>query len=522
LATNQSLNLANTSDNLSPNSDPSRLWRWWLPLFFIAWTLFAVCVATWLIHSAGAEPVQPRLLFDSSTTSQVPIGEQVRRWLQIADLNFRGAYPWVLLAPYVVWLTSRFLLERGRLRISLPVHLAACALFAAASYTLTAHVSEKMNLVVVVADRKENLPIPWDLLTNAPTANLDSTTFDGLPGTNNRGPHLAGVTKKVVVSAQGGMRDFELSVVTNEVTKSTNLARVRKFLTNWDSKALADLNPTLGENGSRQGFHSGAGSFSSIHSSWRYESRLFSQLLNILAYGSLVGLAHAVHFYGRYRERERRAALLESNLSRARLHALQAQLQPHFLFNALNAVATLLRRDARAAQEALTSFSELLRLALSQSDRQEVPLSEDMRFVERYVEIQQTRLGDRFRFEQSVEPAALDCLVPALLLQPLVENALRHGIEPLPRPGTVRVIVTRHSERLTLRVEDDGVGLEQSNGQSLTGIGLSNLRARLEALYGNRQKVEMSSRPEGGVAVRVEIPLREAAIEKGVDQSQKS
>jgi hypothetical protein len=477
-------------------------------------------VAAWLIHSAGTEPVQPRLLFDSSTTSQVPVGEQVRRWLKIADLNFRGAYPWVLLAPYVLWLTSRFLLERGRLRISLPVHLAACALFAGASYTLTTHVSEKMNLVVVVADRKESLPIPWDLLTNAPTANIETVTGDA--GTNVPGPRLAGVTKKLVVSTHGDMKNFELSVVTNDTTKSTNLALVRSFLTNWNSRALAGLNPTLGKNEPGAGMLPGAGPFSSIHSSWRYESRLFSQLLNILAYGSLVGLAHAVQFYGRYRERERRAAMLESHLSRARLHALQAQLQPHFLFNALNAVATLLRRDAGAAQEALTSFSELLRLALSQSDHQEVPLSEDLRFVERYVEIQQTRLGDRFRFEQSVEPAALDCLVPALLLQPLVENALRHGIEPLPRPGTVRVIVTRHSERLTLRVEDDGVGLEQSNGQSLTGIGLSNLRARLEALYGNRQKVEMSSRPEGGVAVRVEIPLREAAIEKGVDQSQKS
>ena len=520
MATNHPLQLANATDNLSPNSARSWLRRWWLPVFFIAWTLFAVSVAGWLIHSAGAEPVQPRLLFDSTTTSQVPVGEQVRRWLKIADLNFRGAYPWVLLAPYVLWLTSRFLLERGRLRFSLPVHLVACALFAAASFTLTTHVSEKMNLVVVVADRKESLTIPWDLLTNEPAARLEMTADDDLPVSNIHSPRLAGVTKKVVVSAHGDMKNFELSVLTNDITRSTNLALVRNFLTNWNSQALADLHPALGKNEPGQGNHPGAGSFSSIRSSWRYESRLFSHLLNILAYGSLVGLAHAVHFYGRYRERERRAVLLESHLSRARLHALQAQLQPHFLFNALNAVATLLRRDARAAQEALTSFSELLRLALSQSDRQEVPLSEDLRFLERYVEIQQTRLGDRFRFEQSVEPAALDCLVPALLLQPLVENALRHGIEPSPRRGTVRVAVTRQSERLMLRVEDDGVGLMENKGQLQTGIGLSNLRARLEALYGNRQKVEMISRPEGGVAVQVEIPLREAASDNGSSRTQ--
>jgi LytS/YehU family sensor histidine kinase len=253
------------------------------------------------------------------------------------------------------------------------------------------------------------------------------------------------------------------------------------------------------------------------HAGWRSsvrsDSQLFSSLLNVLAYGSLAGLVHAVYFYRRARERERRAVVLESNLAKARLHTLQAQLQPHFLFNALNAVSTLLHRDARAAQDALTSFSELLRLALNQSEKQEVFLREDLLFLERYVEIQRTRLGDRFAFEQTVEPSTLNCLVPTLFLQPLVENSIRHGIELSSNPGLVRIAIRPNGERLLLTVEDNGVGLAAAEQQRKTGTGLANLRARLEALYGRDQKLEVVSRPEGGVAVRLEIPLRHASAD---------
>jgi sensor histidine kinase YesM len=187
-------------------------------------------------------------------------------------------------------------------------------------------------------------------------------------------------------------------------------------------------------------------------------------------------------------------------------------LQPHFLFNALNAVATLLRRDPRAAGETLAAFSDLLRLALSHSDKQEVLLRDDLRFVGRYVEIQQTRLGDRFRFEQNIDPSLLDYLVPALLLQPLVENALRHGIEPSSRPGVVRVDVEARGEQMVLRVTDNGAGIAQDKLGS--GIGLSNLRERLQTLYGARQRVELTRRPEGGVMVEVEIPQRREGADK--------
>src|SRR5262249_1997639 len=131
--------------------------------------------------------------------------------------------------------------------------------------------------------------------------------------------------------------------------------------------------------------------------------RPLSTLMDLLAYGAMVGLAHSVHFYRRYREREHRALALESNLAKARLNSPQSQLQPHFLFNTLNAIATLLRRDPKAAEATLLSLSDLLRLSLSQSDRQEIPLREEIQFLDRYLEIQRTRFGDRLRFELHVE-----------------------------------------------------------------------------------------------------------------------
>lgn len=242
-----------------------------------------------------------------------------------------------------------------------------------------------------------------------------------------------------------------------------------------------------------------------------------STILDLLAYGAVTALVHSVFFHRRLRERERRALILESNLANARLHALTAQLQPHFLFNSLNAVTALLRRDPRLAESTLVSLSELLRLSLSQSEKQLGTLREELEFVERYLEIQQIRFQDKLRVEQCIEPQALECLVPTLGLQPLVENAIRHGIEPSETGGVVRVAASHHDGRLVLTVEDNGVGLpnelpggngapESPKSQRSTGIGLANLRNRLQALYGSAHTLELLPRVGGGAIVRVAIP----------------
>ena len=466
-----------------------RLW-----LFFSGWTLFAAGTAWWLLHSANSEHTGSQLFFDSSQNGRIPVGDQIKRWLKVADLSLRGAYPWVLLAPYVIWLSSRFLLERGRLRSSLPVHLLAGALFIFASHTLATRSMSKRNFVVRVFEHKEGR-----FMTNVPLTSLETGNPKDHIQLHSYTSHLGDIETKVIVTAGPGGKTLPPELSEAETNLLKNVRPGEDFL------------EKLGLGPGQEPFQTTAAA--GWRSSVRYDSLLFSGLLNILAYGSFAGLVHAVHFYRRSRERERRAMLLESHLANARLHTLKAQLQPHFLFNALNAVSTLLQRDSGAAHEALTSFSELLRLALNQSDKQEVSLRDDLLFLERYVEIQQTRLGDRFRFEQNVDPLTLNCLVPTLFLQPLVENSIRHGIELSSVPGMVRVIIQRNGEHLVLSVEDNGVGLEKSEMHGKTGTGLSNLRARLDALYGGDHKIEILPRAEGGVAVRMEIPVRNGSTE---------
>lgn len=238
-----------------------------------------------------------------------------------------------------------------------------------------------------------------------------------------------------------------------------------------------------------------------------------SVLLDFFAFGSLAGLAHAWHYHRQSRDRERQALALESSLARARLHALQAQLQPHFLFNTLNSVTAMLRQNPRTAEEMLVSLADLLRLVLGQSSRQQCTLREDLRFVELYVEIQQFRFGSQLAFETDVEPAVWNCQVPTLLLQPLVENAIRHGLEPAGRPVIIRVTgrATIH-HRLELVVEDDGIGSPPVAGETRStgaGLGLANVRARLAACFGDAATLELCAPPIGsGFRVRLNLPAR--------------
>ena len=471
-------------------------------VFFIVWTALAIAGAWLLLHPGAPSPPHSPVLFNGRQDSQASAAEQLRTWLKLADINFRGAYPWLLLAPYIAWLALRFPLERGRLRRRIPLHLAAYALFAAACHLLTAREEARGERVIMVVNR--NAHFPADLLagsnfsqflpaegfatnlSNMEVSMRQSGDFAGA-GVRVNPDELPGLQEVSNLSISNGLHVITVGVTTNDApvistttTSSNGLARVTTAA--WSSSVWTAPKP-------------------------------FGLLLDFLAYGALVGSAHAVHFYRRFREREQRAVLLESNLAQARLHALQAQLHPHFLFNALNAVATLIRSNPAAALETLTSFSDLLRLALSQSGKAEMPLRDDLRFLECYLEIQQVRLGDRLRVESQVEPAALDCLVPALLMQPLVENALRHGIEPSANPGFVRFTANLVGEKLVLTIADNGIGLEAArNAQSQPGIGLANLRTRLTTLYGNNQLLEIGPNPGGGVLVRVELPRRIDAI----------
>ena len=230
---------------------------------------------------------------------------------------------------------------------------------------------------------------------------------------------------------------------------------------------------------------------------------------NLLTYAAIVGITQGIDYYRKYRERELRSSRLEAELARAELQVLKMQLHPHFLFNTLHAISTLMHRDVEAADRMLTRLGDLLRLAIADVGAQEVTLQHELEFIGRYLEIEQIRFPDRLRVSIDVAPEALDALVPSLVLQPLVENAIRYGIAPRAGGGQLEIRAGRDGTMLRLAVLDDGPGLSPESSPR-TGVGIANTRARLEQLYGARHRFEMGARAEGGLAVVIVIPFQRA------------
>lgn len=227
---------------------------------------------------------------------------------------------------------------------------------------------------------------------------------------------------------------------------------------------------------------------------------------NLIIYWGVIIVRHAFAYYEKFHERELHTAELETNLTRARMQALQMQLNPHFLFNTLNAIASLMHRDVEAADRMIARLSELLRYTLESTEAQEVPLQQEMAFLHRYLEIQQARFGERLTVQDEIAPETAEAFVPNLILQPLLENALNHGIAPHARPGVIVMRAFRREDRLILEVQDNGNGLRQSKPHR-EGVGLANTRARLLQLYGAAQSLEFHDAPGGGLLVRVELPF---------------
>jgi two-component system LytT family sensor kinase len=238
--------------------------------------------------------------------------------------------------------------------------------------------------------------------------------------------------------------------------------------------------------------------------------------LNVIIYWSIVGVQHSVSYYRKFLERERlstqlelRATQLESQLTQAKLSALKMQLHPHFLFNTLNAIVVLVRqRRVEEADAMLTDLSELLRQTLAGWEAQEVPLRRELELTNLYLDIQRVRFQDRLTVEVDFLPATLNALVPTLLLQPLVENAVRHGVSRSSAPVRIELKSSLNDSILEIRVCDDGPGVPE--GSSGNGVGLSNTRARLQQLYGDRQSLRLDS-ADGRTVATVLLPYHEEA-----------
>ncbi|MBN8245823.1 MAG: histidine kinase [Verrucomicrobia bacterium] len=470
-------------------------------MFYAVWTVGAA-VAVWWLVSAAAD--RPDLLIAVDQGEGASRRGMVRHWMD-PQVEIHRTYGWMLLAPYVIGLSLRWALDRRDLAGPWALHLLLGAGFITASQALTRRLDslrprairiQREEVVRRVGPPGSNDPAPV-LITRtvewhreapdpmAATPDGTSSPHTGLPAPGVPGdPRIFAWGE--TVDLRGGT---EPGLPTNPPASAKDVAR--------------RLAPMI-EAELREGFGPGPA----------FGPRRFSMVLDGLAFVTLVGIAQAIHFRRRLGEREAQAVALESRLVQARLHTLQAQLQPHFLFNALNGIATLVRRDPRTAEEMLASLSELLRASLSGSGCQEIPLRDELDFLERYLELQQMRFGDRLTVERDIAPGTRECLVPALVLQPLVENAIRHGIEPSSHPGRVRIAARCADADLVLEVTDNGVGLSGAGRGPASpggGLGLSSVQERLAGLYGERQDFRLEEGPDGGVQVRIRIPARPAA-----------
>jgi two-component system LytT family sensor kinase len=237
--------------------------------------------------------------------------------------------------------------------------------------------------------------------------------------------------------------------------------------------------------------------------SFLFINKLFFYLL---VYGVVAGIVHGLIYYRKFRYEELEASRLETQLAQAQLQVLRVQLHPHFLFNTLHTISALLHQDVELADKMIARLGELLRSTLQNAGAQEVPLRQELATIRPYLEIEQARLGPRLSLNLDVTPDALEAYVPNLLLQPLVENAIRHGVAPCTGPGRVEIWARREADRLHVEVRDTGPGLP-GDGETADGVGVSNTRARLRHLYGPEHVFTLAPGHNGGLVVSVAIPF---------------
>jgi two-component system, LytTR family, sensor kinase len=240
-------------------------------------------------------------------------------------------------------------------------------------------------------------------------------------------------------------------------------------------------------------------------------------------YWYILLITQAIDYYQRYRERELQSSQLEAQLAHAQLEMLKTQLEPHFLFNTLNSIAALARNDGPAAEHMTLQLADLLRFSLDGMGVHEVPLSRELTMLQKYIDIQQTRFQDRLQVKMDIAANTLSALVPNMILQPLVENAIRHGIGPRRDPGHIRIVSRQVFDELWMEIADDGMGLTCFGGVvPEEGVGLRNTRARLQQLYSHDHRLTLEDAPGGGCIVKIHIPFHTYSEEVSTNHAHSS
>jgi two-component system, LytTR family, sensor kinase len=276
-------------------------------------------------------------------------------------------------------------------------------------------------------------------------------------------------------------------------------------LLTWSRFELFFDRPQRGPFGPMRGGRGGGSPFFGVR-------RLF-WLDDLMVFIAVVAAGIARDYFWRYRARqeesvrlEAQTAELQAQLARAHLAALRSQLDPHFLFNTLHAVSSLVERDPRGVRRMIARLSELLRSTLDVAQEPETTLEQELEFLRRYIEIMEIRFQGRLQVDMRIAPEALDALVPTLMLQPLVENAVKHGVSKVESVGRIAISAEREGDRVRLEIRDNGPGPQREPDTAVEGVGLRNTRARLERLYGEAQGLSLATAQDGGAIVTVTLP----------------
>jgi len=469
-----------------------------MALFSVLWLVVAFVFATEFYLSARGMPVE------------MP-------WTSAVGSAFRDWFPWMLFSPAAVILAGRFRFARGKWRCSLIVHLAACCFFAVAyeGLLLLAYPSPLFlsGGSIRMSSGHETMPPAIFLTYSGPfpdASGVISNTGDMVaipPGLIGFGgaPEAASlplpaVPDFTVVAGRGPLYPGEAPMPV-----STNSDGVLVVTADGRATSFPRMNVGPGV--------AGVTAFRAFPAPSRWTHFLHAAVMKtqftVPIYLCIVCVCWVLNHIQETGERERRTLELEARLTQANLHALRMQLQPHFLFNTLTAISSLIHENPKMADEMVGSLGQFLRTTLDMSSESEVPLREELEFVDRYLQMQQTRFGDRLRIHREIDSQIMDAMVPPLILQPLVENAIRYGIESREAGGTVTILARREADALRLEISDDGAGFSGAQLFGIrNGIGLSNTKTRLQELYGDRHQFKLIANDPAGARVVIQIPFR--------------
>lgn len=456
------------------------------PFFLGLWTLAAIVVVFLVARRPKPEPILIQN-FESG---------QDFSW-QLFDQTFFPIYGWIALAPWVIWLCIRFPLGIRRLRVALPILFIGAALFVFASHKFTQFYERKLPEVqyfmVSMIKKKGN----WEFGAFDLGENGISIESSSEPKTRSEPP-------------QAIVEQINEESFTEALMKGLNLGQNAELL---DSNLVLDADASItstvrGNNQSLDKVIDELLSAGSPETSGR--PALFRGTLFHFGGFLFLGLfAHVGVFFQQVRQREQRHALISRELAEAKLSELHTQLRPHFLFNALNSISSEIHEAPDNAIDMVVHLSDLLRSSLTLDQGSSlIPLSQEIELLEDYLALQSLRFGEKIQIHRDFAEPSLSLLVPPFILQPLVENALQHGLEPVIRQGHLHLTSESTDKELIIQITDNGVGLQDEAPTRGTGTGLKNMRRRLETLFGKAFQLTIQpAEPAPGTAVTLRLPL---------------